>query len=77
MESRAGGDAGWARRRQAGPEAEMVKPRGRRRGGCEVSAGWLIEELVSQQLMACFCRENNRGLELSAFPGWDERCTLA
>lgn len=33
----------------------MVKPR--RRGGCEVNTGYLIEELVSPELMTCFCRE--------------------
>lgn len=36
----------------------MVKPR--RRGGCEVNTGCLIEKLISPQL-ACFCKENNRG----------------
>lgn len=41
----------------AGPEAEMVKPRGRRRGGCGGNTRCLIEELVNQQLMGCFCRE--------------------
>lgn len=33
----------------------MVKPG--RRGGCEVNTGYLTEELISQELMACFGRE--------------------
>lgn len=53
---------------RAGAEGEMVKPRGRRRGDCERNTRCLIEELVSQQLMGCFCRELQGNLSCW-FPG--------
>lgn len=73
------GRRGWA-----GPEAETVKPRGRRRGGWEGNTRCLIEELVSQQLMGCFCRELQGNLSWVGFlvemsiagdgAGWSEAC---